>query len=339
MDKLEYGAYQAVYNCVKVKPNEKVVIITDIDKEFIANKVYKYCEEITPGNTKFFIMEDFGDRPKDGKNPLQFPEEIIGKAMDEADVSFYCAGAKKGELPLFRVPMCNHVESNTKLRHAHMPGISSLLMETGMNVDYTVVQDLSAKIYNIVDSAKKIKVTTPAGTDFTAYFNSSWNWIISDGNIKADSWSNLPDGEVFTCVKDIPEGKIVIDGILGDFFCEKYGILEKNPLTVEIKNGKVVSAECINKELLEEFNNHLKIDENGNRIGEFAIGTNTGLSKFVGNLLQDEKFPGIHVAFGHGYPEKSGSDWNSDVHVDAVLKHCTIEVDDQPIMVDGKFTL
>jgi aminopeptidase len=339
MEKLEYGAYQAVYNCVKVQPKEKVVIITDIDRKFIADKIYKFCEEITPGNTVLFIMEDFGERPEDGVNPLEFPEEIIGKTMSKADVSFYCAGAKKGELPSFRVPMCKHVDSNAKLRHAHMPGISTLLMETGMNVDYNKVQELSAKIYNIVDNAEKIKVTTPAGTDFTASFNTSWKWIISDGNIQADSWSNLPDGEVFTCVKDISEGKIVIDGVLGDFFCEKYGLLDENPLTVEIKNGRVVSAKCKNKELLEEFNNHLKIDKNGNRIGEFAIGTNTGLSDFVGNLLQDEKFPGIHVAFGHGYPEKSGSDWNSDVHVDAVLRNCTIEVDSKPIMIDGKFVI
>ena len=339
MEKLEYGAYQAVYNCVKVKAGEKIVIITDNDRKYIADKILKFSEEISPGNTTMFIMEDFGNRPEDGSCPLKFPENSIGSAMDIADVSFYCAGAKKGELPSFRVPMCAHVDSNAKLRHAHMPGIDALLMETGMNVDYNKVQELSAKIFNIVDNAKKIRVTTPAGTDFTAHFNTSWKWIISDGNIQADNWSNLPDGEVFTCVKDIPEGKIVIDGVLGDFFCEKYGLLDDNPLTVSIKDGRVISAECSNSELLKEFNNHLKIDQNGNRIGEFAIGTNTGLSDFVGNLLQDEKFPGIHVAFGHGYPEKSGSGWNSDVHVDAVLRNCTIEVDGNIIMRDGDFLI
>ena len=339
MNKLEYGAFQAVNNCVKVQPNEKVVIITDKEKKYIAEELLKCCEKITPGNTDVFVMEDFGARPEDGSNPLKFPEESIGEAMKAADVSFYCAGAKKGELPTFRVPMCKHVEANAKLRHAHMPGINTQLMETGMNVDYSKVQALSAKVYDIVHQAEKIKVTTPAGTDFTAYFNPSWRWIISDGDIRAEDWSNLPDGEVFTCVKDIPEGKIVVDGVLGDFFCEKYGLLEKNPVTFEVKDGRIVSMECDNSELKAEIEKHMQIDENGNRIGEFAIGTNTGLTDFVGNLLQDEKFPGIHVAFGHGYPEKSGSDWASDVHVDAVLKNCTIEVDGKNIMVDGKFVI
>ena len=337
--KLEYGAYQAVNNCVKVQPEDNVVIITDNVTEYIADELFKCCERITPGNTQVFIMENYGDRPDDGSNPLKFPENTIGQAMDKADVSFYCASAKKGELPSFRTPMTAHVTSNPKLRHAHMPGISRLLMETGMNVDYSKVQELSAKLYNIVKNAKVIKVTTPAGTDFTTYFDTSWKWIISDGDIKAEDWSNLPDGEVFTCAKEIPEGIIVVDGVLGDFFCSEYGSLENSPITIKIKDSRVADMQCSNKKLLSEFKQHLKIDKNGNRIGEFAIGTNTGLSKLVGNLLQDEKFPGIHVAFGHGYPEKTGSDWNSDVHVDAVLCNCTITVEDKVIMKDGNFLI
>ncbi len=337
--KLEYGAYQAVNNCVKVQPEDNVVIITDNVTEYISDELFKCCERITPGNTQVFIMENYGDRPDDGSNPLKFPENTIGQAMDKADVSFYCASAKKGELPSFRTPMTAHVTSNPKLRHAHMPGISRLLMETGMNVDYSKVQELSAKLYNIVKNAKVIKVTTPAGTDFTTYFDTSWKWIISDGDIKAEDWSNLPDGEVFTCAKEIPEGIIVVDGVLGDFFCSEYGSLENSPITIKIKDSRVADMQCSNKKLLSEFKQHLKIDKNGNRIGEFAIGTNTGLSKLVGNLLQDEKFPGIHVAFGHGYPEKTGSDWNSDVHVDAVLCNCTITVEDKVIMKDGNFLI
>ena len=59
-------------------------------------------------------------------------------------------------------------------------------MESGMNVDYSKVQELSAKLYNIVKDARVIKVTTPAGTDITAYFNTDWKWIISDGDIKSE---------------------------------------------------------------------------------------------------------------------------------------------------------
>jgi leucyl aminopeptidase (aminopeptidase T) len=338
MGSIAYGAEQAVKNCVRVQPGEKVVIITDHSAQHIADEIERFADGITPGNIKSFVMEDFGDRPDDGENPLEFPD-AIGSELEDADVSFYCAAGKKGELKSFRIPMLTAIEANTKLRHAHMPGIDDTLMTMGMSVDYAAVQEMCRKVYDIASKAKTITVTNPAGTNFTAQFNPDWRWKISDGMISAKDWSNLPDGEVFTCVKNIDQGVIVVDGSLGDFFCPKYGLIEDTPLTMEIQDSRVVSVSSANEELAEEFREYMKQDENANRIGEFAIGTNIGLERLVGNLLQDEKFPGIHVAVGHGYPEKTGSDWSSDAHCDAVLKNTTIVVDGQTIMKDGKFTI
>lgn len=336
---IEYGAMQAVKNCVKVQSGEKVVVITDRDTRHIADEILKNLEEVTPGNTKLFVMEDFGERPDDGSKPLNFPKEI-GDAMEEegVKVSFYAAQGKKGELQTFRTPMLEIVERRD-LRHAHMPNISDLLMTMGMSVDYAMVQEISAKVHDIVKNARYIQVTSDAGTDFTAEFHPQWRWAVSDGNITPKKWSNLPDGEVFTCVYKVPEGKIVVDGVLGDYFCSQYGVLEKTPVYLTIKDGRVTQMECDNKELLEDLSNYTKQDENADRIGEFAIGTNVGLDRLVGNLLQDEKFPGIHIALGHGYPEKTGSDWNSNAHVDAVLKNPTITVDGKKIMEKGKFLI
>lgn len=335
---VEYGAMQAVKNCLRLRRGEKVVIITDIKAKFIADEIRKNCEEISPGNTKTFIMEDFGKRPEDGTNPLPFPPEI-GKYLKTADVSFYCASGKKGELKSFRIPMLDIVDKNKKLRHGHMPNITKLLMEMGMSVNYDEVQKISEKIRKIVKGAKWIKVTTKNGTNFTAYFNPKWKWIVSDGLIKAENWSNLPDGEIFTCAEKVPEGTIVVDGTLGDYFCEEYGSLEKTPVTLKIKKSRVTDIKCSNKKLVKDLKKYLRQDKNANRIGEFAIGTNIGLKKLVGNLLQDEKFPGIHIAMGHGYPEKTGSNWRSDAHVDAVLKNCTINVEGNIIMKNGKFLI
>jgi leucyl aminopeptidase (aminopeptidase T) len=338
MGSVQFGAMQAVKNCVRLKPGEKVVIVTDLKTRFIADALASEAGSISPGKIEMFVMEDFGERPEDGSNPLPFPEEI-GRALRKADVSFYAAAGKKGELKSFRIPMLNIVDENRPLRHGHMPGIDRLLMETGMSVDYSRVQRLSARLAEICSRARAISVTTPAGTDFTAFFNPAWKWKISDGLIRAEDWSNLPDGEIFTCAWSIPEGVIVVDGILGDFFSQKYGLLEDNPLTMTIRDSRVTSVECSRADLLEEFRQNLKQDANADRIGEFAIGTNVGLDRLVGNLLQDEKFPGVHVAVGHGYPEKTGSDWSSDAHVDAVLKNTTIMVDGDEIMRNGVFSV
>jgi leucyl aminopeptidase (aminopeptidase T) len=338
MGTIDYGAEQAVKNCVRLAEGERTVIITDHGAKHIAADIERHAESISPGNVRTFVMEDFGDRPEDGAKPLAFPDEL-GSELSKADVSFYCAAGKKGELKSFRTPMLEIVEANQKLRHAHMPGIDDVLMTTGMAVDYAAVQEMCRKVYDIVDNAATISVTNPAGTDITATFNRDWNWIISDGLIRPEKWTNLPDGEVFTCVKAIDKGVVVVDGSLGDFFSSKYGLLEDTPLTMEIEGSRVVNVSCDNEQLAAEFRDYIKQDENANRVGEFAIGTNIGLERLVGNLLQDEKFPGIHVAIGHGYPEKTGSDWTSEAHCDAVLKNTTIVVDGNAIMKDGTFTI
>ena len=336
---IEYGAMQAIRNCLKAKAGDKTVIITDRETKHIADEMLKNLEDISPNNTKMFVMEDYGQRSEAGTQPLAFPKEI-GDAMNEdgVTISIYAAQGKKGELQTFRSPMLSIVEKR-KLRHGHMPNITDLLMTTGMAVDYAMVQEVSAKIHNIVKHAKFIQVTSDAGTDFTTEFHPDWKWEVSDGHITSEKWSNLPDGEVFTCAYKIPEGKIVIDGVLGDYFCSQYGLLEKTPVILTIKDGRVTNMTCDNKELFDDLSNYMKQDENANRIGEFAIGTNLGLEKLVGNLLQDEKFPGIHIAVGHGYPEKTGSDWNSNAHVDGVIKNPTIIVDGKTIMEKGTFLI
>ncbi len=338
MGSISYGAEQAVKNCVRLKEGEKVVIVTDKSAEHIAKEITRFAEEISPGRVYSFLMEEYGERPDDGSTPLPFPD-VIGREMVDADVSFYCASGKKGELQSFRMPMIGYVEKNEKLRHAHMPGINDELMCTGMSVDYSQVQEMCRKVRDIVTKARTISVTTRAGTDFTVELDPAWRWKVSDGLIRSEDWSNLPDGEVFTCAKSVPQGKIVVDGVLGDYFSEEFGLLEGTPLTLEVKNSRVQNLTCSNDKLVKEFGEYMKQDENANRIGEFAIGTNIGLEKLVGNLLQDEKFPGVHVAVGHGYPEKTGSDWESAAHCDAVLKNTTIVVEGQTIMQDGKFTI
>ena len=74
-------------------------------------------------------------------------------------------------------------------------------------------------------------------------------------------------------------------------------------------------------------------------MGECAIGTNTAVTELSGNLLQDEKIPGVHVAFGNPYSHLTGADWSSRVHVDVVPTGCSIEMDGEVIMVNGEFRL
>ena len=335
---IEQGARQAVIHCVRVQPDEAVVVITDRQTGYLADAIIREVE-LVGSIAKKFVMEDFGERPQDGKTPLGFPDSIH-QALALAQVSFYVAQCKAGELASFRRPMLAEVE-RYRIRHAHMPGFTEQMMSEGMASDYSRIQKLSRQVYEIVSGAGQIRVTTLAGTDLVARFDPAIRWIISDGSITEDQWMNLPDGEVFTSPMTA-DGRVVVDGCLGDFFSEKYGLLEKTPLLYEITDGRSIrqTVRCDNKALEQDFIRYtFETDDNSNRLGEFAIGTNVGLKGLIGNLLQDEKFPGIHLALGSPYPTKTGATWDSSAHNDGILLRPTITVEGQTLMQDGRFLL
>ncbi|HPC96939.1 MAG TPA: aminopeptidase [Sedimentisphaerales bacterium] len=333
MGTIEQGVRQVIDNCLRIRPGERVVVITDRPTLSIGEALRVAAAKIV-GEVQFFLMEDFGARP------VAFPS-LIAEALRNADVSIYAAQGAEGELQTFRKPMLKAVDANPKLRHAHMIGITPQIMTDGMCSDYLQIQRISKQVYDIVHTARAIRVVTAKGCDFTARFSRNLKWIISDGDIRPRHWTNLPDGEVFTAPATV-DGRVVIDGCLGDYFTERYASLAETPVTVDVRDGCAIreSLRCDNEQLRRELAAYVfETDANSNRVGEFAIGTNTGLTRLIYNLLQDEKFPGIHIAFGSPYPAKTGATWDSAAHVDGVIIAPSIYVDGRTLMDQGRFRL
>src|SRR5207245_7048537 len=105
-------------------------------------------------------------------------------------------------------------------------------------------------------------------------------------------WSNLPAGEVFTTPASV-EGTFVCDATAGDHFNGKYGDLQSTPLTLTIKAARLVDVECARKDLQQEFWDYCHTDENSDRVGEMAFGTNLGVSDMIGGLLWYAQFPAL----------------------------------------------
>ena len=89
----------------------------------------------------------------------------------------------------------------------------------------------------------------------------------------------------------------------------------------------------------DEFWSYTHTDENSDRVGEFAIGTNLGVRDVIGNILQDEKIPGVHIAFGNPYGDHTRAKWYSSTHIDVVGRRFSIWADERQIMRDGEFLL
>jgi len=146
---------------------------------------------------------------------------------------------------------------------------------------------------------------------------------------------NMPDGEVFTGpVEDSVEGHVHFQ------YPAMYDGREVTGVRLWFEHGRVVKATADKNE--DFMVKTLDTDAGGRYVGEFAIGTNEGITRFTRQILFDEKINGsIHMALGAGYPE-SGSQNQSAIHWDMICDlhdGGEIWVDDQLLYKNGHFVI
>jgi aminopeptidase len=323
------GARNAVNVCLRILPSEKVTVITDDATREIAASLVRELEAVG-APYRAWILEELAPRPL-----TDLPREIVDD-LETSQVSIFAVQAQANELKS-RMQMTD-VVNRRKIRHAHMVNINHQIMLEGMRADFLRVDRISAKVVETVRRAKQVRARTPAGTDLTADLSPDYRWLKTSGIISPDKWGNLPGGEVFTTPGEV-NGTFVIDGVVGDWLCAKFGSLRENPLTIHVKGNRLVDAHSTNRELQEDFWRYTHTDDNSDRVGEFAIGTNIELKDVIGQILQDEKYPGVHIAFGNPYGAHTGAQWYSSTHIDVVGRNFDIWVDEAQIMQNGQFLL
>jgi leucyl aminopeptidase (aminopeptidase T) len=323
------GARNAIRVCLRLKPEERITIITDEETLPIAAALQCEVEELGADHG-LFVLENFAPRPL-----TDMPQPIL-EHLGQSDVSIFCAQAKRGELRS-RMQMSDVVNRH-RIRHGHMVNITRQIMVEGMRADFAEVDALSQRLVERARMTERVTCTTPSGTHFEARLSPTLKWLKTSGIITRDKWGNLPGGEIFTSPQSAG-GTFVVDGVVGDYLCAKYGDLEETPLTIEVEESRIRELRCENSELVDEFRAYTSTDENSNRVGEFAIGTNIACTHVIGNILQDEKIPGIHIAFGHPYKEHTGANWFSKTHIDCVGRDFDIWFDGDQVMRAGKFLI
>jgi aminopeptidase len=321
------GARNALRVCLQLKREERITIITDEATRDIAAALQAEVEEIGSEHA-VFLLENYTERPA-----RNMPQNILDD-LATSQVSIFAAQSQPGELGSRREMTA--VVDHHGIRHGHMVNINRQIMLEGMRADFRAVDELSQRLVERARHASRITCKTPHGTDFEGEFSPKLKWLKTSGLITKAKWGNLPGGEIFTSPANT-NGIFVVDGVVGDYLCSKYGDLKDTPLRIEVKNSRIVDLQCENKELLEDFRAYTSADENSNRVGEFAVGTNTACTHVIGHILQDEKIPGIHIAFGHPYANHTGANWVSETHIDCVGRDFDIWFDNEQVMRAGKF--
>ncbi|HEV8609170.1 MAG TPA: aminopeptidase [Thermoanaerobaculia bacterium] len=323
------GARNAIRTCLKVMPQEHVVIVTDRETEPVAESLAAEIREVG-APFELFVLEDYGNRPM-----FELPQ-AVRDTFERSEVSIYAGQPKPGELAYRREMTA--IVNRRRMRHAHMVSVSPRIMAEGMRADFEEVDAISTRVRDRAAKAERIRARSRAGSDLEATFDPSVRWLKTSGLITPDKWANLPGGEVLTAPARV-DGVYVVDGVLGDYLCARYGDLEATPLTIWIENSRVAEAQCERPEIREDFLAYTRTEENSDRVGEFAMGTNVAVHSIIGNILQDEKLPGLHLAFGHTYAEHTGASWTCRTHLDIVGRHFDVWFDDEQVMADGKFLI
>lgn len=193
--------------------------------------------------------------------------------------------------------------------------------------DWPVIKTRLNKIKKIMDNAKKVTVIGKK-TNLTFSLIGRWSQA-------AAGEFNLPDGEVFAA----PLDGTISGEIYFDFPSLRSG-KEVKDIFLKFNEGEVVEyAASQNQDYLAQA---LKIDNGAGRPGEFALGANYGITKYMNNTLFDEKIGGtIHLALGMAYEEKEGGGINkSAIHWDLVkdmrLPGSQVIIDGKTVLKDGK---
>ena len=207
------GAHNAVTTCLRIKPTEKVTVITDESCITIAAALAAELEKI--GCTwNAFVLEQIAERPL--KNGM--PREVLDD-METSQVSIFAVQVQPNELRS-RMDMTD-VVNRRHMRHAHMVNITPEVMVEGMRADFNAVDRLSQVVLDKVRKASYVRATTAAGTDIRAELNPAYKWFKTSGIISPEKWGNLPGGECFTAPGEV-NGVFVVDGVVGDFLCARY---------------------------------------------------------------------------------------------------------------------
>jgi leucyl aminopeptidase (aminopeptidase T) len=323
------GAENAIGTCLGILSGERVALIADEASANVAASLEQALRQ-RGAEADCLLIESVAARPM-----ASAPARVLD-TLERADAGILCVQPREGELAA-RMAIVAVVERR-RIRYAHMVGVTPRIMREGLRADYRLVDRLSQQLCERMRTASRLHVTTRGGTDFVASFDPAHAWVKTSGLINPRYWSNLPAGEVFTTPRSV-DGTFVCDGTAGDYFNAKYGSLEATPMVLEIRGARLVDVRCDRADLRQDFWDYCHTDVDSDRVGELAFGTNYGLREMIGILLQDEKVPGVHLAFGDPYGSQTHADWTAKTHVDVLTRDCDVWIDGDQVIAEGRYLL
>jgi aminopeptidase len=308
--KLRQAAETVIHECLAVKKNERVAVITDLP-----------CREI--GQVLWQALRDHNEAVLLEMNPREIhgmePPKLVAELLLKSDV-FVIPTSRSLTHTRARINACK-----AGARGATMPGITADIMIRTLNADYRRIKRLTDRVTRLLNAAREVRITTELGTDLHLEVNGRKADPDTGIVTRPGAFSNLPAGESYVApIENRSRGRIVVDGSFAPV-----GRL-RQPVKIDLRNGMITRITG-NKTLADIFR---KYGSHERTLGELGMGTNYQ-AVITGNVLEDEKVLGtIHVAFGNnlGFGGKN----KADIHLDGIVKQPNVWFDGQLMIAKGR---
>ena len=198
----------------------------------------------------------------------------------------------------------------------------------GALADYEALFAEGQRLAAVWDRARRIRVTTPAGTDLRADIGDARAIVECGFATEPGQEAAFPDGEVSQGPNEgTAEGVIVVDGPI----C--YLGVPDRPVRLRVEKGRVVAVES-KGETAAALRRILADIANADNIAEVGIGLNPMCLR-NGDFEEEKKARGnVHIALGDNI--FYGGQTRSDVHMDMVIYQPTVWLDEQVVVRQGQ---
>lgn len=315
MDRIRTAALIAARDCMAIKQDEKVLILTDGPLRKIGYALWEASKQLAADA----IITEIIPRRSNGEEP----PPAVAELMKLVDVVLIPTSMSLSHTDARREA------SDKGARIATLPGITEDTMIRTLNADYYKIAERSRKIAGILHDGSMVRITTDRGTDIALSIDGRAGFADTGLNHNPGDFSNLPAGEGYISpVEGKSVGVIVFDGSMAGV-----GKLRDEIIKVEVIDGfasRIDGADGA-KQLLSIMKPMGKLAFN---LAELGIGTNEK-AQITGSVLEDEKVMGtVHIAFGDN--KSMGGFVKVASHLDGVIMNPSVYVDGELILEGGR---
>lgn len=311
------GAKLIVETCVRVKPGEKVLVVTD--------------SQAFPMRMGTIVMDTACEAGAEATLAVMKPREIAGQEPPQA-----IAAAMKSVNAVIYISNTFAIGHTNASKEAFAAGTRVYFM-TQVPEDYFKREITVADLNQIKERTERVSqklaasseawITAPGGTNLKMQTKGRKSLGIHP---LADVRGSLPDyaEAAISPVEGTAEGTIVYDvSILG------WNYLLRSPIRCTVKGGRMVEVSGgADGDRLKGIS---QTDENSSNIAELGIGTSHTIPRVYKGTRRDGGMAGnVHIAIGRNN-DIGGVLW-SRIHVDGLVDRPTVRLDGELLLKDGE---